>query len=591
MATTSVTFFASEKSCGQLAMASSAKKRVEMALLQKQKNQGTAIINASEDMEKSLEELISVGKRTHEQALRSKHFERKTSKLPPSFYTPRTTCKSRASSAHSREGSSDDGFGSSGRQTLSPASMSSIAGHNFHGFHGNQQPGIVHERQYSAPAHINYDGVVDPPPLPPSRYGPNRSAIPGTSGLPPMAHHGYPLGTKSLSTVAIPGAVGPHSAGPFAGASSSTGSHPEMPSIAHRSVKSCDFEAVAHNAAVKNEHGEYSFGGAGSGHHVGSSLDVNSAYFADQKPSSGMLWNDPRKSQSLDPMTLSMVDSTSPQPAVSQSSQLEQMSTQAGGGFNPMQHSQMGVSSQGSTMADQLGPLPEGWAMSIDGNGDPYFIDHVNKTTTWYDPRVPRELQEEQINLRHSYRRNQQNANMGFQQTPYDPSQAPQQPSYAQSGSLDRVQQLQQERSNLMERRQQLCRQGFLGNDQQVPQYAANANLLAAQQNSVFSQQQYQQHFAQQMMSTSPHHMSGVDAMHAGHAGAHSYMSSRSMPDQSMDNAMEIDYQMPSNLNPINAALVQDLTSGGLNPNEFDRYLRINDGQRQQQAAAMAKYM
>lgn len=79
-------------------------------------------------------------------------------------------------------------------------------------------------------------------------------------------------------------------------------------------------------------------------------------------------------------------------------------------------------------MGDQLGPMPEGWAMSIDQNGDPYFIDHINKTTTWYDPRIPREIQEGQINLRHSYRRNQQNANMGFQQTPYDPSQAPQQP-------------------------------------------------------------------------------------------------------------------------------------------------------------------
>lgn len=29
------------------------------------------------------------------------------------------------------------------------------------------------------------------------------------------------------------------------------------------------------------------------------------------------------------------------------------------------------------------------------------------------------------------------------------------------------------------------------------------------------------------------------------------------MPDNQMDNAMEVDYQMPSNLNPINAALVQ----------------------------------
>lgn len=109
----------------------------------------------------------------------------------------------------------------------------------------------------------------------------SRTAIPGTSGLPPVAHHGYPLGTKSLSTVAIPGAVGPNSAGPFPGASSSVGSHPEMPSIAHRSVKSCDFEAVAHNAAMKSEQDGYGYGGASGGHHVGSSLDVNSAYYTE----------------------------------------------------------------------------------------------------------------------------------------------------------------------------------------------------------------------------------------------------------------------------------------------------------------------
>lgn len=32
-------------------------------------------------------------------------------------------------------------------------------------------------------------------------------------------------------------------------------------------------------------------------------------------------------------------------------------------------------------------PLPEGWEKGVDSAGRTYFIDHVNKKTTWIDPR------------------------------------------------------------------------------------------------------------------------------------------------------------------------------------------------------------
>lgn len=32
-------------------------------------------------------------------------------------------------------------------------------------------------------------------------------------------------------------------------------------------------------------------------------------------------------------------------------------------------------------------PLPPNWAMAVDYDGKPYFIDHINKETTWLDPR------------------------------------------------------------------------------------------------------------------------------------------------------------------------------------------------------------
>jgi len=37
----------------------------------------------------------------------------------------------------------------------------------------------------------------------------------------------------------------------------------------------------------------------------------------------------------------------------------------------------------------QPGPLPQGWEQSVTPEGEVYFIHHVTKRTTWYDPRIP----------------------------------------------------------------------------------------------------------------------------------------------------------------------------------------------------------
>lgn len=41
-----------------------------------------------------------------------------------------------------------------------------------------------------------------------------------------------------------------------------------------------------------------------------------------------------------------------------------------------------------SNVTDQLGPLPPGWQMSKTENERMFFIDHINKRTTWVDPRT-----------------------------------------------------------------------------------------------------------------------------------------------------------------------------------------------------------
>jgi hypothetical protein len=47
-------------------------------------------------------------------------------------------------------------------------------------------------------------------------------------------------------------------------------------------------------------------------------------------------------------------------------------------------------SSQGIIQAvgSAVGPLPEGWEQAITPEGEVYFIDHMNRTTSWFDPRI-----------------------------------------------------------------------------------------------------------------------------------------------------------------------------------------------------------
>ncbi|CAF0902584.1 unnamed protein product [Adineta ricciae] len=42
----------------------------------------------------------------------------------------------------------------------------------------------------------------------------------------------------------------------------------------------------------------------------------------------------------------------------------------------------------GSNASDDLGPLPPGWQLSRTDNERVFFIDHINKRTTWIDPRT-----------------------------------------------------------------------------------------------------------------------------------------------------------------------------------------------------------
>ncbi|KAJ1943214.1 NEDD4 E3 ubiquitin-protein ligase, partial [Linderina pennispora] len=55
--------------------------------------------------------------------------------------------------------------------------------------------------------------------------------------------------------------------------------------------------------------------------------------------------------------------------------------------------------------ASRLGPLPSGWEMRLTGQGRVYFVDHNTKTTTWDDPRLPSNLDQNVPQYKRDFRR------------------------------------------------------------------------------------------------------------------------------------------------------------------------------------------
>ncbi|XP_011609930.1 transcriptional coactivator YAP1-like isoform X1 [Takifugu rubripes] len=45
-----------------------------------------------------------------------------------------------------------------------------------------------------------------------------------------------------------------------------------------------------------------------------------------------------------------------------------------------------------NNMSPETGPLPEGWEQAVTADGEVYYIDHINKTTTWVDPRLAQKM-------------------------------------------------------------------------------------------------------------------------------------------------------------------------------------------------------
>lgn len=40
------------------------------------------------------------------------------------------------------------------------------------------------------------------------------------------------------------------------------------------------------------------------------------------------------------------------------------------------------------SISTHIGPLPDGWEQAVTESGDIYFINHIDRTTSWNDPRI-----------------------------------------------------------------------------------------------------------------------------------------------------------------------------------------------------------
>uniref|UniRef100_A0A0K0FAA1 WW domain-containing protein n=1 Tax=Strongyloides venezuelensis TaxID=75913 RepID=A0A0K0FAA1_STRVS len=572
-------------------MSASAKKRAVTAKQQKNQSNSNGHIQFNknvEDTHKSLQELINAGVQGPTRS--SNHFRK--NELPASFYIPRSACKSRGSSAHSIDVSSDDGLGSSPRHTISPSSSSSV---NISGGFPTypDQHVVSHTRQASAPALINYENNVQTGGhginhnIAKQQYLHSTSHQNTMATKPPVAHHNkfiVPPPNNSNNTTGPYNYFYNHNQGHHQMSQSGmTSDYPPSNQVsqhmAHsRSAKSCDFDIIQHNGILNhssNPNIDY------SSSYNPPSIDMRQLNYPSSQWISGR-----EKSQSCDPMTIPYQGSSN--------------------------NDLINIPKQPQT------PLPHGWEQVFDDRGNPYFVDHNTQSTTWYDPRIPKEEQGESIRRRllnvngqtQQYHQNFQNLptqrsiqasrQNNDQQSPFMPSthhhqQQIRSPNIMnnhmiRASNMQRVNQLKDERNHLLERQQQLSKMGLLDKgpqeNNQIFQYSQNSIPTANHQhlhtnyqgiqNNNFGHSLYNQNLSPSSSGQSPYNMD-------------------SMQSPMNDNVMDVEFTgIPNNIeirgdnnNYFDHSLLEPSITQ-MDPREFDQYLQIADIKKENTGSSMS---
>lgn len=146
-----------------------------------------------------------------------------------------------------------------------------------------------------------------------------------------------------------------------------------------------------------------------------------------------------------------------------------------------MQQRKMEQQQQNPTWAQMqqnaLGPLPSGWEQGETQEGEVYFINHHDKKTTWYDPRIP---------IDHQRVPHRVMPNGGGPRGGQPICHLPQRPSALNPRQEQRLLNLQKERHDIQMRQQEIIRlQNDLQHRQQLHKRSnsnsSEANMEAAQ--------------------------------------------------------------------------------------------------------------
>ncbi|XP_022098031.1 transcriptional coactivator YAP1-A-like isoform X2 [Acanthaster planci] len=165
-------------------------------------------------------------------------------------------------------------------------------------------------------------------------------------------------------------------------------------------------------------------------------------------------WQDPRKT--LSTSQLNKVNSVAPNPPPTLTAQINTMTPPPPTG-----------SQQPLPAMQDLGPLPPNWEQATTPEGEVYFINHLERTTTWLDPRIamraPGTVQAAAAALQNTQQTAQQPAQQTMAISPTPAQQASKVPgpdiSLQQRQQQLRLQRLQMERECLQRRQQEILQQ------------------------------------------------------------------------------------------------------------------------------------
>uniref|UniRef100_A0A5S6QVN1 WW domain-containing protein n=1 Tax=Trichuris muris TaxID=70415 RepID=A0A5S6QVN1_TRIMR len=122
-----------------------------------------------------------------------------------------------------------------------------------------------------------------------------------------------------------------------------------------------------------------------------------------------------------------------------------------------------------------LPPLPTGWEEKVTPQGERYFVNHNDETTSWFDPRIPQELQRPYVSQRDQRFVDDLPGGRATSECLEEVAcrlqsavcQQQQQPNLKSSSfcpsTEQRVQELIQERQQYRSRQQEILKQGLLG--------------------------------------------------------------------------------------------------------------------------------